>query len=61
MVLPAWPGECRQRIAHAAAGLGDSPVVVLRRERAQLDQANDRLALCANHYDGIKRDIEAGP
>lgn len=60
VILPVWPGECRRAVPHASAALGDSPVLVLRRERGQLDIANDQMHRCAAHYDGLKRSIEQG-
>jgi hypothetical protein len=59
IILPPWPGECRRAVPHASAAVGDLPVVVLRKERAQLDRANDTLGRCATHYDALKSGIEA--
>jgi hypothetical protein len=58
VILPPLPGECRQAIAHAAAALGDNAVIVLARERAQLDQANSVIRRCAANYDTLKRALE---
>ena len=58
VILPVLPGECRQRVPHAPVGLGDNAVVVLARERAQLDQANGVIRRCAGHYDNVKTQLE---
>lgn len=58
VVLPAQPGECQRDIPHAAAVLGDNPVIVLARERGQLDLANDVRARCAGFYAQIKSGLE---
>ena len=58
--LPPLPGECRQGVAHAAAELGANAIVVLARERVQLDRANSVIRRCANNYDTLKAGLEAG-
>jgi hypothetical protein len=57
-MLPVLPGECRQAVAHAVAVLGANPVIVLARERAQLDLANDVIARCAGFYAQVKSGLE---
>lgn len=59
MLLPPLPGECRQALPHAAAELGANAVVVLARERLQLDRANGVITRCAENYDTIKAGMEA--
>ena len=58
VILPVLPGECRQTVPHAVAGLGANAVAVLARERAQLDRANGVIGRCAAHYDTIKAGLE---
>lgn len=60
VVLPPYPSECRQTIPHAAAVLGANPVVVLVRERSQLDAANGALSRCSGFYDHLKSGLESG-
>jgi hypothetical protein len=60
IVLPVLPGECRRTIDHALAPLGANAVVVLARERAQLDQANGVIRRCAGQYDRVKIELEGG-
>jgi hypothetical protein len=57
--LPALPGECRNAVPHAPAELGANAVVVLARERVQLDRANSVIQRCADHYDTLKSDLGA--
>ena len=59
IVLPVLPGECRQAVPHAPARLGEDAVVVLARERAQLDLANGVIRRCADNYDNLKTGLEA--
>lgn len=54
VLLPVLPGECQSRIPHAAAVLGANPVIVLARERAQLDTANGVIMRCAGFYGQIQ-------
>lgn len=58
LFMPALPAECRQTLAHAAAVLGANPVVVLARERAQLDLANGVIVRCAGFYAQVKAGLE---
>ena len=58
VVLPALPGECQRGLPHAAAGLGDNPVVVLARERSQLDAANGVIIRCAGFNAQVKAGLE---
>lgn len=60
VILPPLPVECRHAIPHAAAVLGANAVVVLARERAQLDQANGVIRRCADNYDDLKAGLEGG-
>lgn len=60
MVLPPLPGECRQTVPHAAAALGADAVIVLARERAQLNLANGVIRRCADNYDDLKTGLEGG-
>lgn len=60
VILPVLPGECRRQIDHAPAPLGANAVVVLARERAQLDQANGVIRRCAGHYEDVKAELEDG-
>lgn len=59
-MLPPLPGECRQAVPHAPAELGANAVVVLARERLQLERANGVISRCADNYDTIKAGMEAG-
>lgn len=45
-------------MAHAAVALGSNPVIVLARERAQLDRANDVIKRCGRFYIDVKRRLE---
>ncbi len=60
VILPVLPGECRQTVPHAPARLGDDAVVVLARERAQLDLANGVIRRCGANYDNLKAELEGG-
>ena len=60
VVLPILPGECRQAVPHAPARLGDDAVATWARERQQLDLANGVIMRCADNYDTLKADLEAG-
>jgi len=57
--LPPLPEECRRKIDHAPATLGANSVVVLARERAQLDQANGVIGRCAVNYDLLRAELGA--
>lgn len=57
IALPVLPGECRQVVPHANARLGDDAVIVLARERAQLDLANGVIRRCAENYDNLKLEL----
>ena len=59
-MLPPLPDECRQAVPHAPAELGANAVVVLARERLQLERANGVISRCADNYDTIKAGMEAG-
>ncbi|CDP50954.1 hypothetical protein [Devosia sp. DBB001] len=50
---------CRQDVEHAPLTIGASPVVVLKRERVQLDRANGEKRNCAAFYLNLKADLEA--
>ena len=58
VVLPVLPGECRRAVAHSVTILGANPVIVLARERAQLNLANDVIARCAGFYEQVKTGLE---
>ena len=58
LFLPGQPGECRQAVPHAPAVLGANPVIVLARERAQLESANGVIDRCAGFYDQVKAGLE---
>ena len=60
VLLPSLPGECRQAVPHASAVVGANAVVVLARERVQLDRANSVIRRCADNYDAIKSGMGAG-
>jgi hypothetical protein len=45
-------------VSHAPAGLGDNAIIVLARERAQLELANGIIARCARNCDTIKTRLE---
>jgi hypothetical protein len=60
VVLPPLPGEFRQAVPHAPAMLGDDAVVVLARERGQLDWANGVIRRFAGYYDNLKTGLEGG-
>lgn len=56
--MPPLPGECRKTVPHAAVAVGDNPVVILARERGQLDLANGRIVRCADFYGDVKTGLE---
>jgi hypothetical protein len=56
--LPPLPAECRQRVPHADLTIGGSPVVALKRERAQLDLANGVIVRCGAFYVDLKSGLE---
>lgn len=58
--MPPLPGECRQIVPHAPAALGADAVIVLARERGQLDWANGVIRRCADSYDNLKTGLEGG-
>lgn len=57
--LPPLPDQCRKAVPHAPAELGANAVVVLARERAQLDQANGVIRRCADNYDTLRAGLGA--
>jgi hypothetical protein len=57
--LAPWPAHCRQPVPHADVALGANPVSTLKRERTQLDFANERAANCGAWYDRQKTAYEA--
>ncbi len=56
--LPAVPAECVEHIPHAALISGQELAVLLKRERKQLDKANQHLADCAQAYEQLKTKLE---
>lgn len=53
--LPNYPTECREITPHADVKEGDDAVVLLVRERGQLDKANSKGRACGPHfYDNVK-------
>lgn len=59
VILPPLPGECRQAVPHAPVAIGSNPVVVLARERGQLDTANGTIERCAGFYTDVKNRLES--
>lgn len=57
--LPELPTECEKQYNHAPIVVGDDPVVVLKRERRIVDQANGTIRICAAHSKTVKRLYEA--
>lgn len=57
VTLADWPDECRRKEAHAALTKGEDIRVILKRERAALDRANGRVAMCASFYDRLKANL----
>lgn len=57
--LGALPDDCRKREAHAALVEGAEARGVLKRERAALDRANDRVERCATYHDDLAAGLEA--
>ena len=57
--LPEVPAICKKRVPHAALTEGEELSVLLGRERAQLDKANNRLIDCAHHNEQLKTNLEA--
>lgn len=56
VTLPPYPAKCRDKIPHAALTRGTEILGVLDRERAQLDRANAKGALCGpGFYDDLRR------
>lgn len=54
MTLPGWPARCANATPHADLKLGDQAVVVLKRERGQLDKANGDKTACAGFYASLR-------
>lgn len=57
--LPSYPPHCRQPVDHAIVAIGSNPVSALKRERGQLEFANQRAANCGAWYDRLEAAIEA--
>lgn len=55
--LERQPDECGQPIQHIALRAGVEIRSALRRERAQLDRANDRLAACAAYTETLRTSL----
>lgn len=58
VTLPPLPADCRELEAHAPLVVGAEVRSVLKRERAALDRANDRVKRCAENYDYITRKLK---
>lgn len=59
--LPILPEDCRTQEPHAPLVEGVEVRSVLKRERAALDRANDRVRRCAeDFYDPLRRDLMSG-
>ncbi|MFP9138680.1 hypothetical protein ACLI1C_15990 [Devosia sp. XGJD_8] len=50
VMLPVLPAEFQTQVPHAPAVLGANPVIVLARERAQLDWANGVIRRFGDFY-----------
>jgi hypothetical protein len=61
VILPPLPSECRRAVPHAPVAIGSNPVVVLARERGQLDAANSTIDRCSRFYADVKAGLEAAP
>lgn len=53
VTMPGYPARLAAATPHAAVHLGDEPVSVLKRERAQLDKANADKAAAARFYSRV--------
>lgn len=58
VILPSLPPRCKQQVQHAPLATGSEAIIVLKRERAQLDIANTTIAICAQNYETLKREFE---
>lgn len=56
--LPSLPDECKKQYGHAPIKVGDNPVIVLKRERQIVNQANKTIRLCGDNYNTIKAELE---
>lgn len=56
--LPPLPERCKRQVPHASLATGSEAVVVLKRERAQLDVANATIALCARNYETVQQEFQ---
>ncbi|WP_342211605.1 hypothetical protein [Neomesorhizobium albiziae] len=61
IVLGELPDDCRAREPHAALVEGFEIRSILKRERAALDRANERLTRCADYHDDLVDHLEARP
>ncbi len=57
--LAPWPIHCVTAVPHADVAVGGNPVSALKRERGQLDFANQRAVNCGAWYDQQKVALEA--
>lgn len=54
ITLPPWPDECRIQEIHAALRKNEDIRAILKRERAALNRANERVTVCAEYYDQLR-------
>lgn len=51
------PAECYVDTEHAALVPGEEVVVILRRERGQVDEANAKRYRCASYHNGLRQEL----
>lgn len=60
LTIGALPEDCRTREPHAALVAGIEIRGVLKRERAALERANDRVIRCADYHDDLVDHLAKG-
>lgn len=55
VTLPAYPTECTRSVPHATLTKGGLVIVILKRERFQLDLANRKATSCAGFYEDLRK------
>ncbi len=55
--LDRQPDDCARDTPHAALRIGDDARSALKRERAQLDAANDKRRDCYNYNEAVRQGL----
>lgn len=55
------PAECYEDTPHAALVRGEEQIVLLRRERGQVDKANAKQRRCANYNEALRINLQGKP